>query len=245
LSDDIYIAGAAAFVAREPGPTKESLQPARWAHKPAKLSRMDRLCALALVAADGALIDAGSPPLDPERTAVVFGSAYGCHATNEEYYRGLCAEGPAGASPRLFAYTLPSSPVGEISIHYGIRGPATTACPGWHAGLAALAEGVEHLRSGRAQRVLVVAAEVATDLLQRLTGGAVRDCSAALVLQRTGRARITSIGEHFADAPAERCDTLGAAPLIALSRWLASPQGSLRLFAADPEGGSATVVVES
>jgi 3-oxoacyl-[acyl-carrier-protein] synthase II len=105
LSDDIYIAGSAVW-------TKEPLQPARWADKPAKLSRMDRLCALALVAADGAVIDAGCPKLDGERTAVVFGSAYGCHATNEDYYRGLMREGPAGASPRLFAYTLPSSPAG-------------------------------------------------------------------------------------------------------------------------------------
>lgn len=244
MSDDIYIAGAASFVAREAGPTKESLQPARWAQKPAKLSRMDRLCALALVAADGALVNAGCPTLDSERTAVVFGSAYGCHATNEEYYRGLLQEGPAGASPRLFAYTLPSSPVGEISIHYGIRGPATTACPGWHAGLAALAEGVEHLRSGRADRVLVVAAEVASELLQRLTGGAVRDASAAVLLSRSGRARITHIEEHFGDRPTERYDTLGAAPLIELQRWLAAPHDSLRLFAADPAGGSASAVVE-
>ncbi len=99
---------------------------------------MDRLCALALVAADGALCDAGVPTHDSERTAIVLGTAYGCHATNEEYYRGLLRE---GASPRLFAYTLPSSPVGEISIHHGIRGPATTVASGLHAGLAALGEG--------------------------------------------------------------------------------------------------------
>ena len=47
MSDDIYIAGSASWVT-------EPLQPARWAGKPARLQRMDRLCALALVACDGA-----------------------------------------------------------------------------------------------------------------------------------------------------------------------------------------------
>jgi hypothetical protein len=246
LSDDIYISGGAFFVAQAAGPTKEPLAPARWADKPAKLARMDRLCALALVAADGALVDAGCPKLDSERTAVVFGSAYGCHATNEDYYRGLLKEGLAGASPRLFAYTLPSSPVGEISIHYGIRGPATTACPGWHAGLAALIEGAQHLRAGRADRVVVVAAEVATELLMQLSGGSVRDVSAAVVLERSGRARLTHCEERFDDGLAlERSELLGAAPLVALARWLAAPHASLQLAAADPDGGSALVTVEA
>jgi Beta-ketoacyl synthase, N-terminal domain len=241
LSDDIYIAGSAVW-------TGEPQAPARWYDKPARLQRMDRLCALALVAADGALVDAGAPRLDGERTAVVFGSAYGCHATNEDYYRGLLREGPAGASPRLFAYTLPSSPAGEISIHYGIRGPATTAAPGWHAGLAALAEGVQHLRSGRADRVLVVAAEVATELLKRLTGGSVRDASAAVLLGREGRARITAADEHFGVGPAERAETFSVAPLLQLHDWLATQKiatgRNLSLRAADPGGGAAQVVVE-
>lgn len=237
MSDDIYIAGSAVW-------TKEPLQPARWADKPARLQRMDRLCALALVAADGAILDAGGPKPD----AVVFGSAYGCHATNEDYYRGLLREGPAGASPRLFAYTLPSSPAGEISIHYGIRGPATTAVPGWHAGLAALIEGAQHLRAGRADRVLVVAAEVASELLQKLVGGTVRDASAAVLLARTGRARLATFDEHFGDDPAERAETLSVAPLIRLHEWLAQQKiatgHNLSLQAADPGGGAARVVVE-
>jgi acetyl-CoA acetyltransferase len=246
LKDDIYISGAASWVAAETGPTKETPAPERWYDKPARLSRMDRLCALALVAADGALVDAGRPKLDPERTAVVFGSAYGCHATNEDYYRGLLREGVAGASPRLFAYTLPSSPAGEISIHYGIRGPATTACPGWQAGIAALAEGLQHLRTGRADRVIVVAAEVSSDLLMRLTGGPVRDVAAAVVLEpRSGRARIGEVEETFGDDFAERSELLAAAPLVALTLWCEAPSGALQLHAADPGGGAARVTVEA
>ena len=131
---EVVMTGAAALTV-EPG---ASIAPARWAGKEARLARMDRLCALALVACDGALVDAALSPTaaewDGERTAIVFGSAFGCHATNEDYYRGFVREGAAGASPRLFAYTLPSSPVGEMSIHYGVRGPTLVMATAWPVG---------------------------------------------------------------------------------------------------------------
>ena len=246
--DDIVVTGASLWMARESGPSKESLAPAKWLAQPAKLSRMDRLCALSLVAADAALLDAGAVTLAAERTAVVLGTAYGCHVTNEEYYRGLLKEGPAGASPRLFAYTLPSSPVGEISIHYGIRGPATTVAPGLQAGLSAVAEGAAHLSSGRADRVIVIAAEVASALLQQIVGHAVRDVAAAVVLERgaSGKARITSVVERFTAAPSTFPDeTLGATGLVRLVQWLQQPQAgvvdAIRIDAADPAGGVAVL----
>src|SRR4051795_12709345 len=162
---DVVITGAAAL-AVAPG---AAIAPSRWAGNSARLSRMDRLCALALVACDGALVDAALTPAAPEwhgeRTAIVLGTAYGCHATNEEYYRGLLREGAAGASPRLFAYTLPSSPVGEISIHYGVRWPTLVLANGMTSGVDALAEGVAIVAEGRADRALVCAADVATPLL--------------------------------------------------------------------------------
>jgi 3-oxoacyl-[acyl-carrier-protein] synthase II len=211
---------------------------------------MDRLCALALVAADAALVDAGRPELDAERTAVVFGTAYGCHVTDEGFYRGFLKEGVAGASPRLFAYTLPSSPVGEISIHYDIRGPATTVAPGLHAGLSAVADGIQHLLQGRAERAIVIASEVASPLLSRVLGQPTRDAAAALILERAGRGRaqIRSVEESFRPGDAHtvsRAETLGATPLIALARWLREPEGRVRIDAADPAGGAATLVAEA
>jgi len=198
---DVVITGTASLVCAPRAP----LAPSRWAGNPAKLQRMDRLSALALVACDGALLDAGAQPLDPsqwqgERVAVVLGTAYGCHATNEDYYRGVLANGPSGASPRLFAYTLPSSPVGEISIHYGIKGPAAALTPGLTAGVDVMAAGLRELATGRADRVLVAAAEVASPLLERLVAGngstidrngstiPLADGAAALFLERTSDA---------------------------------------------------------
>src|SRR5438874_12275061 len=84
---------------------------AAWCRRPPRLARMDRLCTLALLAADGAVARAALDlsTIPAARIAVVVGTRFGCHATNEEYYRGLLAGGVSAASPRLFSYTLPSS----------------------------------------------------------------------------------------------------------------------------------------
>jgi hypothetical protein len=168
------------------------IAPATWVGPPARLARMDRLCGLALVAADGALGTAALSPADaalwdPDRTAIVVGTAYGCHATNEEYYRGVVTGGPANASPRAFAYTLPSSPAGEISIHHGVRGPSETMATGLTSGLEALALGASLVGGGRATRAIVVAVDVATPLLAKLLRSSVpslADAAAGFVLER-------------------------------------------------------------
>ena len=169
-------------------PRGAALTRERWAGAAARLGRMDRFCALALTAVDEALIDAQLSPTDAaawdgDRTAVGVGSAYGCHAVNEDYYRGLLMHGPAGASPRAFALTLPSSPLGEITIHYGLHGPGSTVVSGLVAGIEALSVALADLRSARAVRVLVVAVDVSTPLLDALVGGAPYDVAAALVLE--------------------------------------------------------------
>ena len=161
-------------------PSSRGLDVVRWAGRPAKLARMDRLCALALVAADGALLDAGIvvPSAALARIGVVLGTAFGCHATNEAYDAGARCGAP---SPRLFAYTLPSSAVGEISIHAELTGPVTTVVSGLTAGLDALREARRHLEAGRADRMLVVAADVVTPTLARL-GSTTPACDAACAL---------------------------------------------------------------
>ena len=108
----------------------------------------------------------------------------------------LAAEGPAGASPRLFAATVSNAAAGELAIAYRLAGPAVTVTAGGASGLAALGEAIELIRAGRAD--VVVAGGV--DAL----GGAVADwldaaglefgrppaeAGAVLVLERPGRTR--------------------------------------------------------
>jgi 3-oxoacyl-(acyl-carrier-protein) synthase len=156
--------------------------------RPPRLARMDRLCVLALAAADGALASAGLDPdaLPPERLAVVVGTRFGCHATNEAYYRGLRAEG-AAASPRLFAYTLPSSPLGEVSIHLAARGPGETVASGRHAGLEALGRAARIVDVGSADVAIAIAVEVGGGTLPAL-GIKCEEGAVAFVVERERRA---------------------------------------------------------
>ncbi|MSP59549.1 MAG: hypothetical protein EXR72_04255 [Myxococcales bacterium] len=184
---DVHATGAARI---EPHPVDADVKPARWAHRPARLARMDRLCGLALVAADAALLDAGIDPSgwDGDRVGIVVGTAFGCHATNEEYYRGLLEGGVRGASPRLFAYTLPSSPAGELTIHYGARGPSETVVSGRHAGVEAASRAARLCAAGLCDVAIAIAVDVGGATLAAL-GHEVRDAAAAVVIERGDPAR--------------------------------------------------------
>ena len=236
----------------------------RWAHLPIRTARLDRLSALALLAVDEALLDAALGPArwDPDRVAIVVGTAFGCHATNEEFYRGLLREGLLGASPRLFANTLPSSPGGEISIHYGTRGVVETSPGGRQAGLEAIDRGARLLELGH-QAVIVVAVDVASATLGRL-GLAAEEGAAAVILEagasdRGGRATplrllasgasfdsggLATVGDH-PDLPSLQPPPGddAVAPLATLIRWwrAARPGDAAAVVAVDGEGGAAAV----
>lgn len=266
----------------------EDLRPAAWAGAAAKLARMDRLCALALVAADGALVAAGwSAPapreaalfaVEGERVAVVVGTALGCAATNEAFYgqgRGWQGGegGAAQASPRLFAYTLPSSPLGEITIHLAARGPAETLATGRAAGLQAIAEAARLVRTGRASIAIAVAVDAGAPSLEAI-GLRVRDGAAAVVLEEAAEAtargarvlgRLRGEGESFGDsstaiaraaAHASATHAPGAtlvveegddavAPVAALVAWLAGGARALALVGAagSSTGGAAAAAL--
>jgi hypothetical protein len=219
-------------------PSNEGIAIERWAHKPARLARMDRLCAVALATCDAALIDAGRSPADagwvPERSGIVLGTAFGCHGINETYYRGYLAGGIATASPRDFAYTLPSSPVGEISIHHRILGPASTAVGGMSAAIDALTEASRHLDAGRADLMIVAAVDVSTPLLDRMGAASPSDSAAALVLTRgdTGPRIERTVSRFCAGAPFEAAraclDALAPADRVYLPRGMIElgPAGS-------------------
>ncbi|HZS40240.1 MAG TPA: beta-ketoacyl synthase N-terminal-like domain-containing protein [Polyangia bacterium] len=271
---EVVVTGGAGSIARpraEHGaaaPTSAGLAPARWAGAPARLARMDRLSALALVVCDACLLDAGFAPddarFDGERLALVLGTAYGCHDTNEEYYRGLLAHGASGASPRLFAYTLPSSAVGEIGIHYRVRGPATTLASGLAAGADALGEALRQLRSGRADRALAIAADVATPLLARLVanGLTIADSAAALLLERAEhaaergaivRARVLGAARGYAggdrraaveDAIRRALDDAALAP-AAITRVVGAPEDAAATRALGVSAGAETPAPEA
>lgn len=126
-----------------------------------RIGRVDRLSRLflsashlAVQAADLIVADVGA-----ERVGLSFGTGLGCLLTDEEYNRRIVEQGPAMASPRLFAYTVSSAAAGEVSIALGIKGPNATAHMGFAAGLGAIGYGFDLIQTGKADVVLAGGAD--------------------------------------------------------------------------------------
>ncbi len=145
--------------------------------KRTRMGRLDRLCrcflAASYLAIDSARLrlgedaDTGSPAA--ERIGLSFGTGLGCLLTDAEYNRKVVEQGPAGASPRLFAYTVSSAAAGEVSIALNIKGPNVTAHVGLAAGLGAVGYGCDLIRMHKADVVLAGGADViGPDLLTAL-----------------------------------------------------------------------------
>ena len=157
---------------------------------------------------------------------MLVGSFYGCHKTDEDYYRTVLARQP---SPRLFAYTLPSSPVGELSILHGLRGPGLAVVGARSAGLAALAEASALLHSGQVAACLVVAVEVAAPAVREAwaeTDEEVADAAVALLLTRADSP--LAAGAAFGYLAGATLEYQADAPTVALGRVAATLQAAAR-----------------
>jgi 3-oxoacyl-(acyl-carrier-protein) synthase len=132
------------------------------ADKQARSGRLDRLCRFFL-AASYLAVDAAGLTINADaahRVGLSFGTGLGCLLTNAEYFQKVVEQGPAAASPRLFAYTVSSAAAGEVSIALGITGPNVTAHMGFAAGLGAVGYGFDLIQMGKADVVLAGGADV-------------------------------------------------------------------------------------
>lgn len=84
-----------------------------------RFGRMDLLSQLALLSVEWLGVD--FEKMDRNRVGVCMAVSAGSLSTDVEYWKGRNDVG--GPSPTLFAYTLPSSAIGEIAIRYRLTGP--------------------------------------------------------------------------------------------------------------------------
>jgi hypothetical protein len=128
--------------------------------------RMDRLSVWALVGSALAFQDAGidAETLVGDRTAVVSGTAFGCLDLTDEF-QGAVSMNASQAPPILFPETLSNLPASHVARHFGLRGPNLTLSAGAVSGEAALLQAVSLLRSGDADRALVLAGDTLTRAL--------------------------------------------------------------------------------
>lgn len=119
-----------------------------------EMKRMDRCGQLALIAAREAWAQAGAPEVDPERFAVVIGSAYGGLGSTLEQDRTLAASGPRKVSPHTLTRLMVNGPAAWVSIDLGAKGGARTPVSACASGAEAIVQGAEMIRSGAADVVI-------------------------------------------------------------------------------------------
>lgn len=130
---------------------------------PREAKRLDRFAQLGLGAADEAMRHSGIDlsKEDPERCGVVVGSGVGGISTIEMGVVALKDRGPHRINPFTVPRLMANAAAGNISIRYGLQGPASCHATACASSGHAIGDAVNYLRRGLADVVLAGGAEAA------------------------------------------------------------------------------------
>ncbi len=108
--------------------------------------RLDAISRLTAYAVSLALRDAGIEysPLRKQDIGIVGTNAEGSLQSDIEYFHDYLKGGRTLSRGNLFIYTLPSSPIGEAAIHFGLVGPVVYAASAHHP-LSAVLDSVREM----------------------------------------------------------------------------------------------------
>ena len=129
-----------------------------------KARRLDRSAQLALVAAQEAWADSGletGATVAPERLGVAVASGIGGVSTLLGNYDAMLEKGPRRVSPLAIPMLMPNSPAANIGLAIGARAGVHTPVSACASGNEAIALGIDMIRLGRADVVLVGGTEAA------------------------------------------------------------------------------------
>ena len=134
-----------------------------------KARRLDRSGQLALVAALEAWADCGlaaeGAEIDPERLGVAMASGIGGVQTLLSNYDALKEKGPRRVSPLAIPMLMPNSPAANIGLAIGAKAGVHTPVSACASGNEAIALGIDMIRLGRADVVVVGGTEAAVHAL--------------------------------------------------------------------------------
>ncbi len=125
--------------------------------------RLDRCTKLGLIAADEAVRASGIDfaKENPERCGVIIGSGVGGISTIETSVRVLVSRGPDRINPFTVPRLMVNAIAGNVSIRYGLQGPASAHATACASSGHALGDAVNHLRRGLADVILSGGSEAA------------------------------------------------------------------------------------
>ncbi|GEM_PF-2794995 len=127
-----------------------------------QLRRMSRISTFALVAASGALREAGWTSWGEglgDRVDVVFASTHGATRYLQDFHEGFLAPEGASASPLLFTNGVSNAPAAHICLEFGFHGRNLTLVGRPLEAFEGLSESVARLCKGAPPRVVLAAAE--------------------------------------------------------------------------------------
>ncbi|MFO7247871.1 MAG: beta-ketoacyl-ACP synthase II [Bacillota bacterium] len=127
------------------------------------VKRTDRFVQFAIAATKMALEDARLKieEQDPERIGVYIGSGIGGLATWEDQHRVLLEKGPRRVSPFLIPMMIANMAAGQVSIHFGLKGPNSAPITACATGTHAIGDAFKIIQRGEAD-VMVAGGTEAT-----------------------------------------------------------------------------------
>jgi len=136
--------------------------PSPWLER-TQIQRSDRFCQFALVAAIEAVRDSGLDfdREDRTRAGVVIGTGIGGLGEMEAEHKRLLERGPRRVRPFLVPKLMANAAAGQVSIHFGIYGPNTTAVTACASATHSLGAAFHMLRGGMADIIIAGGAEAA------------------------------------------------------------------------------------
>jgi hypothetical protein len=145
------------------------------------LRKLDRLTALLSLVVEALDLPARLPEASRASTAIVFGTVHGCLDSDWRFDEG-CRR-PPGAQPQLFAYTLPSTCLGDLAIRHGLTGPSLCLSVPRDGERQALAEAARLVAAGDADAALVCLGDWVTPAAAGALGVPTRAAFVATLLE--------------------------------------------------------------
>lgn len=125
----------------------------------AELAMFDRTAQMGILAARQAIDDSGAPKADSSRQALVFGTSHGGRSQLDRFVEsGNDLESP-GAAERILEKSAHYHQAAAIASKLGIHGPCLTLSNACSSSGAAIAYGIELLRSGKCDWVIAGGAD--------------------------------------------------------------------------------------
>lgn len=100
----------------------------------------------------------------PTRVGLVVGTAFGAIDLSNLFEKRVVVEGPAGASPNLFATSVQNAVASSLSLSLGIQGPSTTVTTLEHTAVGALCIAADWLGQGAVDQVLVAVGDEVSEM---------------------------------------------------------------------------------